>query len=167
MKILDCCVQGQGHSKKKNKEGKKRLNNVCSDGIFGTAKSVVTKCGMVYLHKLVSDVGSRDSSVVWSTRFMIKRSLLQVPAEAARWFSSPGSAFCTDSYFGICSTPVWSQLHIKRSWSFCQKCRWQVTARHMYTMHVASNEVTLLTGAWLYDVHRTCAKMAEWPSFTG
>ena len=85
MKILDCCVQGQGHSNVFFKEGTKRLNNVCSDDISGTAKSGVTKCGMVvYLHKLVSDVGSRDSSVVWSTRFMIKRSLLQVPAEAAR-----------------------------------------------------------------------------------
>ena len=23
----------------------------------------------------------------------------------------------------------------KRSWSFCQKCRWQVTAKHPYTLH--------------------------------
>ena len=24
----------------------------------------------------------------------------------------------------------------KRSWSFCQKCRWQVTAKHAYTLHM-------------------------------
>ena len=31
------------------------------------------------------------------------------PAEAAGGFSSPGSTFCTDSYFGIRSTPVLPQ----------------------------------------------------------
>ena len=37
---------------------------------------------------------------------MIERSRVRVPAEAAREFSSPGLAFCVDSYFGIRSTPV-------------------------------------------------------------
>ena len=36
------------------------------------------------------------------------------------------------SYFGICSTAVAR----KRSWSFCQKCRWQVTAKHTYTLRM-------------------------------
>ena len=46
----------------------------------------------------------------------------------------------------------------KRSQSFCQKCRWQVTAKHAYTLR------TWLCmkwhGAWLYGVYRTCAKTA-------
>ena len=44
---------------------------------------------------------------------MVKRSDLSskgpgvhVPAGAAGEFSSPGSTFFADSYFGICSTPV-------------------------------------------------------------
>ena len=36
-----------------------------------------------------------------------------IPAGAVREFSSPGSTFCADSYFGICSTPVLSQSHVK------------------------------------------------------
>ena len=49
----------------------------------------------------------------------------------------------------------------KISQSFCQKCRRQVTDKHTCTTHnyVAWYEVTLQTDAWLYDVHRTCAKM--------
>ena len=37
---------------------------------------------------------------------MIGRSQVRVPAGAAGEFSSPGSTFCADSYFGIRSTPV-------------------------------------------------------------
>ena len=36
------------------------------------------------------------------------------------------------SYFGIRSTAVAR----KRSRSFCQKCRWHVTAKHTYTLHM-------------------------------
>ena len=44
---------------------------------------------------------------------MIKRSRVRVPAGAAGEFSSPGSALCADTYFGIRSTPVLSQYHVK------------------------------------------------------
>ena len=33
------------------------------------------------------------------------------------------------------------------SQSFSQKCKWQVTAKHMCPMHVASDKMTLQTGA--------------------
>ena len=46
----------------------------------------------------------------------------------------------------------------KRSWSFCQKCRWQVTAKHAYTLHMWL--CMKWHGAWLYGVHRTCAETA-------
>ena len=46
----------------------------------------------------------------------------------------------------------------KRSQSFCQKCQWQVTAKHAYTSRVWL--CMKWHGAWLYDVHRTCAEMA-------
>ena len=41
----------------------------------------------------------------------------------------------------------------KRSWSFRQKCRWQVTAKHTYTLRMWL--CTKWHGAWLYGVHRT------------
>ena len=44
----------------------------------------------------------------------------------------------------------------KRSRSFCQKCRWQVTAKHTYTLCMWL--CIKWHGAWLYGVHRTCAK---------
>ena len=46
----------------------------------------------------------------------------------------------------------------KRSQSFCQKCRWQVTAKHAYTLRMWL--CMKWHGAWLYGVHRTCAETA-------
>ena len=37
---------------------------------------------------------------------MTERSRVRIPAGTAGEFSSPGSTFCADSYFGIRSTPV-------------------------------------------------------------
>ena len=44
---------------------------------------------------------------------MIERSLVQIPVEAVGEFYSPGSTFCADSYFGIHSTPMLPQYHVK------------------------------------------------------
>ena len=44
---------------------------------------------------------------------MIERSLVRITAGAAGEFSFPGSTFCADSYFGIRSTPVLPQEHVK------------------------------------------------------
>ena len=41
----------------------------------------------------------------------------------------------------------------KRPRSFCQKCRWQVTAKHTYTLRMWL--CIKWHGAWLYGVHRT------------
>ena len=40
---------------------------------------------------------------------VIERSRVRIPAGTAGEFSSPGSTFCADSYFGIRSTPVLPQ----------------------------------------------------------
>ena len=50
--------------------------------------------------------------------------------------SSPGSAFCADSYFGICSTPVLLHWHVKDPGHSARKCRWQVTAKHACTLYM-------------------------------
>ena len=44
---------------------------------------------------------------------MIEGSRVQIPEGAAEEFSSPGSTFSADSYFGIRSTPVLTQKHVK------------------------------------------------------
>ena len=44
---------------------------------------------------------------------MIERLRVPIPAGAAEEFSTPGSTFCADSYFSICSTPMLLQQHLK------------------------------------------------------
>ena len=65
-------------------------------------------------------------------------------------FSSPGSTLCADSYFGICFNPGVTVVTRKRSRSFCQKCRWQITAKHAYTLRMWLNfhEVTWCMVVW-------------------
>ena len=46
----------------------------------------------------------------------------------------------------------------KRSRSFCQRCRWQVTAKHAYTLRMWLR--MKWHGAWSYGVHRTCPETA-------
>ena len=47
---------------------------------------------------------------------------------------------------------------LKRSRSFCHKCRLQFTAKHTYTLRIWL--CMKWHGAWLYGVHRTCAETA-------
>ena len=91
---------------------------------------------------------------------MIKRLRVQIPAAAAGEFSSPGSTFYDDSFWYPFCPRVTAVAH-KRSRSFCQKCRWQVTAKHAYTITYVPVWLCMKRhGAWLYGVHRICAEMA-------
>ena len=56
-----------------------------------------------------------------------------MPAGAMGELSSPGSTLCADSYSVSIPTHV-TAVACKRPWSFCQKCRWQVTPKHAYTL---------------------------------
>ena len=100
--------------------------------------------------------GCRDSSVVRAPDSWLKGSGFESLQEWRDNFLLQGrlSVLLFQYPFHPCVTAV---AH-KRSRSFCQKCRWQVTAKHTYTLH------TWLCmkwhGAWLYGVHRTCAEMA-------
>ena len=76
-----------------------------------------------------------DGSVVCVTGHVTERSWILIPAEAVGEFSSPWSIFCADSYFGTRSTSV-TAVARKWYWSFCQKCRWQVTAKHTCTLRM-------------------------------
>ena len=62
---------------------------------------------------------------------MIERSRVRVPARAAGEFSSPGSTFCAVRLLLRCPLhPSFTAVARKLSRSFCQKCGWQVTAKH-------------------------------------
>ena len=79
---------------------------------------------------------------------MIERSRVRIPAGSAGEFSSPGSTFCADS-FRYPFHPRVTAVARKRSWSFCQKCRWQITVKHAYTVtYVALHEVTWNMVVW-------------------
>ena len=54
--------------------------------------------------------------------------------------------------------PCVTAVACKRSLSFYQKCRWQVTAKHAYTLRMWL--CMKRHSAWLYGVPRTCVKMA-------
>jgi len=65
-------------------------------------------------------------------------------------FTAPITAFCVWKF----SRPKYNApVARKRSRSFCQKCRWQVTAKHSYTLCMWL--CMKWHGAWLYGVHRT------------
>ena len=93
--------------------------------------------------------------LLWGARiaqWLELQARVRLPAGAVREFSSPGSAFCADLFSYPFHTRV-TAVARKRSRSFCQKCRWRVTAKHACTLRLL--EVTCY-GAWLYGVHRAC-----------
>ena len=67
-------------------------------------------------------------------------------------FSSPGSTFCTNSYFGICSTPVLPQQHAKDP-SYSAKSaggRLQLKTHAPYVCGFEQNDTELLHGCIVY-----------------
>ena len=108
-------------------------------------------CTEIYIYKRACRPGCGNSSVV-KYHLMVKRLQVWVLEGAAGDFSSLGSTFCADSYVSICFTPVAG----KRSWSFCQKCRWQVAAKHTCTLHL------WLQMKWHYKQMHGCPVYTEW-----
>ena len=68
-----------------------------------------------------------------SAGLVIKRLQGQISAGAVGEFSSPELTLCADSY-SVSVRPCVTAVAWKRPWSFCQKCRWQVTPKHTYTL---------------------------------
>ena len=91
---------------------------------------------------------------------MTERSWVRIPAGAAgefRIFLLQGQLSVL-TRISVSVPPSVTAVARKRSWSFCQKSRWQVTAKHTYTLRMWL--CMKRHGAWLYGVHRTCAEMA-------
>ena len=84
--------------------------NIPSAVVLTLGNEVVLYCSYVYLG------GSVDSSVDRAPdSCVIKEPRVRVLAGAAGEFSSPGSAVCADSYFGIRSTPCVTAIARRRS----------------------------------------------------
>ena len=60
-----------------------------------------------------------------------------MPAGGVGEFSTPALTLCADSSSASISPPL---PHVKRPWSFCQKCRWQVTPKHAYSLDPSKSE---------------------------
>ena len=90
---------------------------------------------------LLPSFRSADGSVV---ELRIERSRVRVPEGATEDFS-PWPTFCFDCYFSYPFHFRVSAVARTSSWSFCQKCRCQVTAKHTYALYryVAWNKVTI------------------------
>ena len=70
---------------------------------------------------------------------MIERLRVRIPTEAAGEFSSSELTLCADSYLVSVPPPVTAVAH-KRHRPFCQKCRWQFTPKHAYTLDQKKSE---------------------------
>ena len=106
---------------------------------------------------------SRDSSVVRVSDSWLKGRKFESQQEWRENFFSRVNFLCWLLFqypFHLRVTAV----ACKRSRSFCQKCRWQVTAKHAYSLRMWL--CMKWHGAWLYGAHRTCAKMAAVPCGT-
>ena len=72
---------------------------------------------------------------------MFERSRVRVPEEVAAELFSPGSAFCTDSYFGIRSTPVLPQWPEKDPGHSAISAGGRLQLNSMHPMCVALHKV--------------------------
>ena len=70
---------------------------------------------------------------------MIERLRVRIPAGAAGTFCSPDLTLFANSY-PVFVRPRVTAVARKRLRSLCQKCRWQVTPKHTYTLDPSKSE---------------------------
>ena len=121
--------------------------------------SAMTKVGQMKdeTHLLRLTWGGGDSSVVRALDSWLKVAGSNPCWNSGRIFFSRVDFLCW-LLFRYPFHPRVTTVARKRSRSFCQKCRWQVTAKHAHTLRMWL--CMKWHGAWLYGVHRTCAETA-------
>ena len=95
---------------------------------------------------------SRDSSVVWAPDSWLKGCRFESLQERRESFLFHGQLSVL-TLISVSSSTLVTAVACKRSQSFCQKCRWQVTAKHTCTLRMSL--CMKWQGAWLYGVHRS------------
>ena len=113
---------------------------------FANRESVQTDCAVIFVHQQVFGWNEFSSDF-----------------EGHKWWTERRIFFSRVDFlcwllFRYPFHPRVTAVARKRSRSFCQKCRWQVTAKHAYTLCMWL--CMKWHGAWLYGVHRTCAETA-------
>ena len=99
-------------------------------------------------------LGSRDSSVVRVPDSWIKGCRFKSLQKRRETFLLQGQlSVLTLFQYPFHPHVTVTAIACKRSWSFCRKCRWQISAKHTCTLHVWL--CVKWHGAWLYGVHRT------------
>ena len=81
----------------------------------------------------ILDMGSGDSSVVRASDLRLKGPGFESWQEQQENFLLQGQLSVL-TLISVSVPPHVSAVAHKRSRSFCQKCRWQVTAKHTYTL---------------------------------
>ena len=82
---------------------------------------------------------------------MIERSQVRIPA---------GATFCADSYFGIRSTLMLPQQHVKDPGHSAKSAGGRLYFLQLNTYTLRMWFCMKRHGVWLYGVHRTCAETA-------
>ena len=100
----------------------------------------------------IQDRGKPTIGVRWITYKFVVRQI------SILFIDNKEAVSCMIPLFRYPFHPRVTAVARKRSRSFCQKCRWQVTAKHAYTLRMWL--CMKWHGAWLYGVHRTCAGTA-------
>ena len=98
-----------------------------------------------------------DTSVVWVLDSWLKGCGFESLQERWENFLFHGQ-LSELTLISVSVPPCVTAVACKRSQSFLQKCRWQVTAKHTYTLHMWL--CMKWHGAWFYGVHRPCAETA-------
>ena len=98
---------------------------------------------------------------------MIERSRIRIPAGAAGELSSPGSAFCADAYFGIRSTPILPQQHVK-DLGHCAKgaggssnCKHWLTTSFLQPLPYLVTEICQLTRSFYFIGDQTVVSLLQ------
>ena len=81
----------------------------------------------------ILDMGSGDSLVVRESDLWSKGPGFECWQERRENFLLQGQLSVL-TLISVSIPPRVTTVAHKRSWSFCQKCRWQVTAKHTYTL---------------------------------
>ena len=105
-----------------------------------------------------SKEGDGDSSAVRAPDSWLKGRGFESLLERRENFLLQGRLSVLTLIFRYPFHPRVTEVARKRSRSFCQKSRWQVTAKHAYILRMWL--CMKWHGAWLYGVHRTCSETA-------
>ena len=116
------------------------MSKVCVFWLCSFCFFLFSKCDLKQYWSSLDDAMQLTSKLSGkSAGPVIERFWNRIPAGAPGEFSSPESALCDDSY--RCPFhPRVTAVARKRPRPFWQKCRWQVTLKHAYTLDPSKSE---------------------------